>query len=157
MRILVTGGAGFIGANFVRYVLGARPDWPLTNLDALTYAGNPENLEGLESESRYRFVHGDICDRALLDSLLPGLDAVVHFAAESHVDRSILDASAFIVTNVQGTQMLLDAARRAQIARFLFVSTDEVYGSLGASGRFTEASPLAPNSPYAASKAAADL
>lgn len=157
MRILVTGGAGFIGANFVRYVLGARPDWHLTNLDALTYAGNPENLAGLESESRYRFVHGDICDRALLDSLLPGLDALVHFAAESHVDRSILDAGAFIVTNVQGTQILLDAARRAQIARFLFVSTDEVYGSLGASGRFTEASPLAPNSPYAASKAAADL
>ncbi len=157
MRILVTGGAGFIGANFVHYVLAQRPDWEVVNLDALTYAGNLENLAALDGQPRHRFVHGDICDRALLDQLLPGVDAVVHFAAESHVDRSILDATAFIRTNVQGTQTLLDAARQAQTPRFLFVSTDEVYGTLGAQGRFTESSPLAPNSPYAASKAAADM
>jgi dTDP-glucose 4,6-dehydratase len=157
MRILVTGGAGFIGANFVHYVLAHRPDWEVLNLDVLTYAGNLENLAALDAEPRYRFVHGDICDRALLDQLLPGVDAVVHFAAESHVDRSILDATVFIRANVQGTQTLLDAARQAQTPRFLFVSTDEVYGTLGAQGRFTESSPLAPNSPYAASKAAADM
>lgn len=157
MRSLVTGGAGFVGANFVHYVLAERPDWEVVTLDALTYAGNLENLAALEAEPRFRFVHGDVCDRALLDRLLPGVDAVVHFAAESHVDRSILDASAFIRSNVQGTQTLLDAVRQARTQRFLLVSTDEVYGSLGAQGRFTESSPLAPNSPYAASKAAADM
>ncbi|MGH9534136.1 MAG: dTDP-glucose 4,6-dehydratase [Terriglobales bacterium] len=157
MRILVTGGAGFIGANFVRYLLAQRSGCGIVNLDALTYAGNLENLADLESSRRHRFVHGDIRDRVLLDELLPGLDAVVHFAAESHVDRSILDATAFIRSNVEGTQTLLDAARHAQTPRFLFVSTDEVYGSLGAAGRFTETSPVAPTSPYAASKAAAEL
>lgn len=157
MRLLVTGGAGFIGANFIHYVLAQRPDWDILNLDALTYAGNPENLTGPDAHPRYQFIRGDVCDRGLLAGLLPGVDAVVHFAAESHVDRSILDATAFIRTNVQGTQTLLDAARATRISRFLFVSTDEVYGSLGVQGRFTETSPLAPNSPYAASKAAADL
>ncbi|HZT73241.1 MAG TPA: dTDP-glucose 4,6-dehydratase [Terriglobales bacterium] len=157
MRLLVTGGAGFIGSNFVRHALRAQRDLELTNLDALTYAGNLENLAELEADPRYRFVHGDICDAALVDRLMAGQDAVVHLAAESHVDRSILDAAAFIRTNVQGTQTLLDAARRRQVARFVHVSTDEVYGSLGAEGKFTEASPLAPNSPYAASKAAAEL
>lgn len=157
MRSLVTGGAGFVGANFVHYVLAERPDWEVVTLDALTYAGNLENLAALEAEPRFRFMHGDVCDRVLLDRLLPGIDAVVHFAAESHVDRSILDASAFIRSNVQGTQTLLDAVRQAQTPRFLLVSTDEVYGALGSQGRFTESSPLAPNSPYAASKAAADM
>lgn len=157
MRLLITGGAGFIGANFVHYALAQRPDWEIVNLDALTYAGNPENLTGLAAHPRYQFIRGDVCDRPLLDGLLSGVEAVVHFAAETHVDRSILDATAFIRTNVQGTQTLLDAARAAHTPRFLFVSTDEVYGSLGAQGRFTECSPLAPNSPYAASKAAADL
>ncbi|MGH9471115.1 MAG: dTDP-glucose 4,6-dehydratase [Terriglobales bacterium] len=157
MRLLVTGGAGFIGGNFVRQTLASRPDVQVVNLDALTYAGNLENLAGLEGNPRYRFVKGDIGDAALLDQLLPGMDAVVHMAAESHVDRSILDASAFVRTNVLGTQTLLDAARRHRVPRFLHVSTDEVYGSLGAAGRFTETSPLAPNSPYAASKAGSDL
>ena len=156
-KLIITGGAGFIGSNFIRYLLGLRGDVSIVNLDKLTYAGNPENLADFEAHPRYRFVHGDICDRELLDSLLPGADAVVHFAAESHVDRSILSADEFIRTNVLGTQTLLDAARRLGLRRFLHVSTDEVYGSLGSSGRFTEASPLAPNSPYAASKAASDL
>lgn len=157
MRLLVTGGAGFIGSNFVRHTLAWRPEAQVINLDALTYAGNLENLAGLEADPRYRFVRGEIGDAPLLDQLLPGVDAVVHMAAESHVDRSILDATAFVRTNVLGTQTLLDAARRHKVGRFLHVSTDEVYGSLGAEGRFTEASPLAPNSPYAASKAGADL
>lgn len=157
MRLFVTGGAGFIGSHFVRFALARDGETSVVNLDALTYAGNLENLADLEDEPRHRFVRGDIRDAALLEELLPGVDAIVHFAAESHVDRSILDAGAFIRTNVEGTQTLLDAARRHRVARFLHISTDEVYGSLGATGRFTESSPLAPNSPYAASKAASDL
>ncbi|MGH9482995.1 MAG: dTDP-glucose 4,6-dehydratase, partial [Terriglobales bacterium] len=158
---LVTGGAGFIGSNFIRVALAAVPEVRIVNLDALTYSGRRENLADLESDPRYRFVHGDICDRERVAAALE-LDgvraqAIVHFAAESHVDRSIQDADAFIRTNVQGTQTLLDAARRLKLPRFMHVSTDEVYGSLGQTGRFTEASPLAPNSPYAASKTAADL
>jgi len=158
MKILVTGGAGFIGSNFVRYMLEKYPGYRVVNLDLLTYAGNLENLAGIESQGSYRFVRGDIGNEALLQDLFSeGLDAVVNFAAESHVDRSIEDPAHFLKTNVLGTQALLEAVRRHGAPRFLQVSTDEVYGSLGAEGRFTEASHLAPNSPYSASKAAADL
>lgn len=163
-RILVTGGAGFIGSNFVRYWLDRYPASELINLDALTYAGNPENLAEIEARENYRFVHGDICDAELVASLLEeqNIDAVVHFAAESHVDRSILGPEAFIRTNVQGTFTLLEAARHAwkgcyDAHRFLHVSTDEVYGSLDArEPAFTETHAFAPNSPYSASKAASD-
>jgi dTDP-glucose 4,6-dehydratase len=160
MRILVTGGAGFIGSNFVRFVLRERPGASVVNLDKLTYSGNLENLRDVEKDPRYRFVHGDICDAELAAGAAAGCDAVVHFAAESHVDRSIMDGRPFIATNVLGTQTLLDAARRAKVARFLQVGTDEVYGSLPLDRpelKFTENMTLAPNSPYAASKAAADL
>lgn len=158
MKILVTGGCGFIGSNFVRYLLRQTDDDMVVNLDALTYAGNPANLADLAGNPRYSFVQGDICDPSLVRSVMAsGIDVVVHMAAESHVDRSILEASAFVRTNVMGTQILLEAAREAQVRRFVHVSTDEVYGSLGPEGHFTEESPLAPNSPYAASKAAADL
>jgi dTDP-glucose 4,6-dehydratase len=158
-RILVTGGCGFIGANFVRMQLETYPDVEITNLDVLTYAGNPDNLEGLEHDPRYRFVLGDVADRPLvMELIIEGFDAIVHFAAESHVDRSIHDAAPFLRTNVIGTQCLLDAARAAGTPRFVQVSTDEVYGSLQPEDPpFTETTPLAPNSPYAASKAAADL
>jgi dTDP-glucose 4,6-dehydratase len=158
-RILVTGGDGFIGANFIRWELQTYLDLAITNLDALTYAGNPDNLAGLETEPRYRFVLGDVADRDLVTRLVAeGFDAVVHFAAESHVDRSIDNAAPFLRTNVVGTQCLLDAARAAETPRFVQVSTDEVYGTLGPNDPpFTESTPLAPNSPYAASKAGADL
>jgi dTDP-glucose 4,6-dehydratase len=158
MKVLVTGGCGFIGSNFVRYLLQQADDYQVMNLDALTYAGNPANLADLQGHPGYTFIHGDICDRNLVEDVMAsGVDAVVHMAAESHVDRSILDASVFVRTNVLGTQTLLNAARDARVSRFVHVSTDEVYGSLGVDGQFTEESPLAPNSPYAASKAAADL
>jgi len=158
MKMLVTGGAGFIGSNFVRHMLDAHPGCRIVNLDLLTYAGNLENLAGIESREDYRFVRGDIADARLLEELFSGgVEAVVNFAAESHVDRSIEDPAHFLRTNVLGTQALLDAARRHGVSRFLQVSTDEVYGSLGPQGRFTEKSELAPNSPYSASKAAADL
>jgi dTDP-glucose 4,6-dehydratase len=158
MRILVTGGAGFIGANFTRMLLAEGED-RVVNLDLLTYAGNLENLAGLEDDPRYRFVRGDIGDRTLVAQLLAdeGIEAVVHFAAESHVDRSIDAPRVFLETNALGTQVLLEAARQAGVDRFVMISTDEVYGSLGAEGSFVETSPLQPNSPYAASKAAADL
>jgi dTDP-glucose 4,6-dehydratase len=158
-RILVTGGCGFIGANFIRLELEAYPDFEITNLDALTYAGNPDNLAGLDDEPRYRFVQGDIADRPLVMELVAeGFDAIVNFAAESHVDRSIDDATPFLRTNVVGTQCLLDAARAADTPRYVQVSTDEVYGTLRPNDPpFTEKTPLAPNSPYAASKAGADL
>ena len=158
MKLLVTGGAGFIGSNFIRYMLGQHQDIQIVNLDKLTYAGNLENLEDVAWHPHYRFIKGDICDRRVVDELLSeGFDAIVNFAAESHVDRSIQDAQIFMETNVLGTQFLLEAARRHQVERFIHISTDEVYGSLGPTGRFTEETPLAPNSPYAASKAAADL
>jgi dTDP-glucose 4,6-dehydratase len=157
MRILVTGGAGFIGSNFTRLVLDERPDDAVTVLDALTYAGNYETLRPLELHPRFRFVHGDIRDAALVDSLAGSHDAIVHFAAESHVDRSITDPGVFVRTNVEGTVVLLEAAHRHGHGRYVQVSTDEVYGSLGPTGAFTEETPLAPNSPYAASKAAADM
>ncbi|MDD5559438.1 dTDP-glucose 4,6-dehydratase [Candidatus Methylomirabilis sp.] len=158
MRILVTGGAGFIGSNFIRHLLATEPSCRVVNLDKLTYAGNLENLADVERDPRYRFVKGSICDATLVDELLKEeFDALMNFAAESHVDRSIQDARAFVETNVLGTQVILEACRRHRIPRMVQVSTDEVYGSLGPSGRFTEESPLRPNSPYAASKAAADL
>lgn len=158
MRIVVTGGAGFIGANFIRYVLARHPEDEVVNLDLLTYAGDLENLAGIEQHPRYRFVRGDIADPELVAAVLaPGIDAVVNFAAESHVDRSIADPAAFLRTNVTGTLVLLEAAQRSGAPRFVQISTDEVYGSLGATGAFHEASPLQPSSPYAASKAAADL
>ncbi len=159
MNVLVTGGAGFIGSNLVRLLLAERPDWRIVNLDKLTYAGNAENLADLEGSPRYRFVRGDICDGGLVAELFRGeeIDAVMHLAAESHVDRSILAPSIFIETNVRGTQVLLEAAREFGAKRFLQVSTDEVYGSLGPTGLFTERTPLEPSSPYSASKAASDL
>ncbi len=159
--ILLTGGAGFIGSNFVHFVLEHRPDYSIINLDALTYSGNLENLSDVEDNPRYRFVKGDICDPQVLGPLVDEADAIVHMAAESHVDRSILDSSPFIRTNITGTQVLLDAVRRADNpGRFLYVSTDEVYGSLpleDTNAKFTEETPLAPNSPYAASKTGGDL
>ncbi len=158
MRLLVTGGMGFIGSNFIRHMLLKHPDYTLYNLDALTYAAHPDNLQDAASAPAYHFVHGDIGDSTLLNELMAeGVDAVVHFAAESHVDRSIANPGVFLRTNVLGTQTLLDAARTHGVKRFVYISTDEVYGSLGAAGRFTERTPLAPNSPYAASKAGADM
>lgn len=160
--ILVTGGAGFIGSNFVHFVRKHRPGLHIINLDALTYSGNLENLRALEGDAKHEFVKGDIVDRALVEPLMKRADGVVHFAAESHVDRSILDSGPFVRSNVLGTQTLLDALRASEGGRekrFVHVSTDEVYGSLPLERedlKFTEETPLAPNSPYAASKAAAD-
>jgi dTDP-glucose 4,6-dehydratase len=155
--VLVTGGCGFIGSNFVHYLLETDPAVEIVNLDALTYAGNLANLAAVARHPRYRFIHGDVKDRDMVRRAMQGVDSVVHFAAESHVDRSIQDSGPFVRTNVLGTQVLLDAAREFAVARFLQVSTDEVYGSLGPTGAFTEQTPLAPSSPYSASKAAADL
>ena len=157
--ILVTGGSGFIGSNFIRYQLDFDPGIQIVNLDKLTYAGNPENLSEYADSSRYVFERGDIADRDCVARILASreFDVIVNFAAESHVDRSILDSTPFIQTNVVGTQVLLDGCREAGIRRFVQVSTDEVYGSLGDQGAFTETTPLAPNSPYSASKAAADM
>jgi dTDP-glucose 4,6-dehydratase len=157
-RLVVTGGCGFIGSNFIRDQLSRYPEQSLVNIDKLTYAGNLENLADVERNPRYRFERGDICDAEFVNSVIgSGVDAVVNFAAESHVDRSIQDSGPFIRTNVIGTQVLLDACRKAKVNRYVQVSTDEVYGSLGPTGLFTEETPLAPNSPYSASKAAADL
>ncbi len=168
-KILVTGGAGFIGSNFVRYILREHPDYQVINIDKLTYAGNLENLREVEENPRYVFVRGDILDEELISELLNGKhpathnqlpNTIINFAAESHVDRSIEDPSSFVETNVHGTQVLLDGARKAWKGNnnlFVQVSTDEVYGSLGPTGYFTEDTPLAPNSPYSASKAGGDL
>jgi len=156
--LFVTGGCGFIGSNFVRHLLKSDPAVRVTNFDALTYAGNLANLTDVADDPRYRFVKGDITDRvAVTNALAEGTDAVINFAAESHVDRSILDSGPFVRTNVLGTQVLLDAARARKVKRFVQVSTDEVYGSLGPTGFFTETTPLAPSSPYSASKAGADM
>jgi dTDP-glucose 4,6-dehydratase len=159
--ILITGGAGFIGSNFIRFLREHRPQYRIINYDALTYAGNPANLGDLTRDHSYTFIHADICDRAAMTTALTGCDAVVHFAAESHVDRSINDSGPFLSTNVLGTQVLLDACRDVGcVQRIIHIGTDEVYGSLPLDRpdqRFTEESPLRPNSPYAASKAAADL
>ncbi|HVF91169.1 MAG TPA: dTDP-glucose 4,6-dehydratase [Blastocatellia bacterium] len=156
MLIFITGGAGFIGSNFIRHLLSDHPDYRIINFDKLTYAGNLDNLGDVESSPRYSFVRGDICDRAAVDGALGAADVVVNFAAESHVDRSIERAADFVETNVKGTQILLDAARQAGVSRFVQVSTDEVMGSCAEGEYFTESSPLRPNSPYAASKAAAE-
>jgi len=155
MRVLVTGGAGFIGSHFVRHLLTTHPEYEVVNLDKLTYAGNPANLADVAADPRYRFVHGDICDATLVREVMAGCDAVVNFAAESHVDRSIQDAGEFLRTDVFGTWVLLEAARLHRISRYLQVSTDEVYGSIGR-GAFRETDPLRPSSPYAASKAGGD-
>lgn len=156
MRILVTGGCGFIGSNFVRHIL-KNTDYEIINLDALTYSGNPDNLKDMEKNRRFRFVRGRIEDKKQVSDLLTGVDYVVNFAAESHVDRSILDPRPFIVTNIEGTATLLDACRQSGIKKMVHISTDEVYGELGESGKFVETLPLLPNSPYSASKAAADM
>jgi dTDP-glucose 4,6-dehydratase len=156
MKLLVTGGAGFIGSNFVRHMAARQPHWQLIVLDKLTYAGNLQNLAGVLETANVPFLRLDICDPAVSDALR-GCDAVVHFAAESHVDRSIEDGTPFVRTNVEGTWRLVEAAKKFGIGRFIHVSTDEVYGSLGSEGRFTEDSPLQPTSPYAASKAASDV
>lgn len=156
--LFVTGGCGFIGSNFVRHLLATDPAVRVINFDALTYAGNLANLADVANDPRYAFVKGDITDRSAVMTALPdGADALINFAAESHVDRSILDSGPFVRTNVLGTQVLLDAARAKKVRRYVQVSTDEVYGSLGPTGLFTETTPLSPNSPYSASKAAADM
>ncbi|PFK21273.1 dTDP-glucose 4,6-dehydratase [Bacillus cereus] len=159
MKILVTGGAGFIGSNFVRYMAKKYPEYNIVNLDSLTYAGNLENLKDIEELSNYKFVKGDIADRQFINQLFKEekFDYVLNFAAESHVDRSITNPDIFIQTNIQGTQVLLDAAKNAEVKKYLQVSTDEVYGTLGETGYFTEETPLASNSPYSSSKAGADL
>jgi dTDP-glucose 4,6-dehydratase len=164
MRILVTGGCGFIGSNFILHMLASHKDYLIVNLDALTYAGNPDNLLSLKNDKRYSFVKADICDADACKAVFGNndFDAVVHFAAESHVDRSIEGPAAFVLTNVLGTQNLLQCAKNAwkgayENKRFIHISTDEVYGSLGATGSFCETTPIAPNSPYSASKAGSDL
>lgn len=159
MNLLVTGGAGFIGSNFIRHILNKYPEYRVINLDKLTYAGNLENLTGVDKDPRYAFEKGDICDKARVQLCVMRyeIDAIINFAAESHVDRSILGAAEFVQTNIVGTNVLLEVAKELKIKRFLQVSTDEVYGSLGLTGLFTEETPLHPNSPYSASKASADM
>lgn len=157
MRLLITGGAGFIGSNFIHHILKKYPDYEIINLDGLTYAGNLENLKELENDPRYTFVKGDICNKELAEELVAKVDVVVHFAAESHVDRSIMDSEAFVRTNVIGTHILLEAARKAGNKRFHHVSTDEVFGSLQPEDApFSETTPYDPRSPYSASKAGSD-
>ena len=154
--ILVTGGAGFIGSNFVRYMVNKYSDYKIVVLDALTYAGNRENLQDLEDKPNYEFHHGNICDRDVVDKLTAKCEVIINFAAETHVDRSILEAGSFIQTDVVGTFTLLEAAKKHKINRYIQISTDEVYGSIE-DGSFSETSPLQPNSPYSASKASGDL
>lgn len=163
MKILVTGGCGFIGSNFIRYILKKYSDYEIVNIDALTYAGNLVNLRDIKKDKRYCFVHGRIEDKKFVENVLGDADYIVNFAAETHVDRSIQNSSPFLTTNVLGTHTLLEAARsilvtrKASIKKFVHISTDEVYGALGNKGKFTEKTTLAPNSPYSASKASADL
>lgn len=158
MNVLITGGAGFIGSHFLRYVTRKYSTYRFINLDALTYAGDLRNLAALQAQENYQFIQGDICDSKLVNSIVAaGIDIIVNIAAESHVDRSIANARSFIETNISGTFTLLEAARRYGVRSFIQVSTDEVYGSLGSDGAFTEESPLQPNNPYAASKTSADL
>jgi dTDP-glucose 4,6-dehydratase len=157
--MLITGGAGFIGSNFIHYMMDHNPDYRIINVDKLTYAGNLENLKDIEANPNYTFVKADICDVNAINSVFSSyaIDYIINFAAESHVDRSIEDASIFLKTNILGTQVLLDAARKYGVKKFVQISTDEVYGSLGPTGYFTEDTPLSPNSPYSASKASADM
>ncbi|MGG3507626.1 dTDP-glucose 4,6-dehydratase [Paenibacillus lautus] len=159
MKLLVTGGAGFIGSNFVIYMLQQYPTYEIINMDALTYAGNLENLKSVENNDNYTFIKADIANKEAVEQIFEHhqIEVVVNFAAESHVDRSILEPEVFVNTNVLGTQVLLDAAKKHNVTKFVQVSTDEVYGSLGETGLFTEETPLAPNSPYSASKAGGDL
>jgi len=157
MKLLVTGGAGFIGSCFIRHILTKYPEYKVINLDLLTYAGNLENLNDIKDNPNYKFVHGDICDKKLVRELICQVDCCLNFAAESHVDRSITDPDIFINTNILGTHNLLNAAKEINLSRYVQVSTDEVYGSLGATGYFTENTQIAPNSPYSASKASADM
>jgi dTDP-glucose 4,6-dehydratase len=156
MKLLVTGGAGFIGSHFIRYILSMHASYTVVNLDKLTYAGNLENLRDIEDNPHYRFVKGDICDPAQVNSLAQEVDVIINFAAETHVDRSILEPGGFIQTDMYGTYVLMEGARKFHHHRYIQISTDEVYGSI-ATGAFTEESPLHPNSPYAASKAAGDM
>ena len=156
-KILITGGCGFIGSNFIRYYLKRHDDVEIVNFDKLTYAGKKENLSDVEDDRRYSFVKGDVAVMSQVKEVMEGIDSVVHFAAESHVDRSIIDPGIFIQTNITGTYNLLECARENGVRKFIHISTDEVYGSLGAEGSFTENSPLSPNSPYSASKASSDL
>ncbi len=156
-RILVTGGAGFIGSNFIRYMVNKYSEYEIINLDDLTYCGNLENLKDIENKDNYSFVKGNICDKAVVDELVEKSDYVINFAAESHVDRSISDPEIFIKSNVLGTQVLLNAAKQYGVEKYIQISTDEVYGSLGKTGYFKETTPLQPNSPYSASKASGDL
>src|SRR5690348_2190507 len=157
MKILVTGGAGFIGSNFIRMVLAQRANWGIVNYDKLTYAGNLANLTEVASNRNYAFIKGDICDASAVEAAMRGCDAVVHFAAESHVDRSIYEPSRVIQTNITGTFVLLQVARKLAISRFIHISTDEVYGDLLADSFATEEHALCPSSPYSASKASADF
>ena len=157
MKILITGGAGFIGSCFARYMLNKHQDYKIINLDALTYAGNIENLSDVKDNPNYSFVKGNICDKNLIVELTKDVDAIINFAAETHVDNSISNPNIFIETNVVGTLNLLEAAKNNKVERYLQVSTDEVYGSLGKDGYFTERTPISPNSPYSASKASADM
>lgn len=156
MRLLITGGAGFMGSNFIRYILEKYPDYKIVNLDKLTYAGNPENLRDVEKNPNYKFVQGCICDAKIVDPLAKDADVIINYAAETHVDRSIISASDFAMTDVIGTQTLLEAAKKYKHLRYIQISTDEVFGSLE-KGKFNEESPFLPNSPYAASKAGGDL
>lgn len=156
MKVLVTGGAGFIGSNFIRHMLNKYPDYEVVNLDKLTYAGNLDNLRDIESNPRYSFVKGDICDSQVVGQVIKGCDFVVNFAAETHVDRSIMEAGSFVNTDVLGTYVLLEAVKEHKVEKFLHISTDEVYGSIN-EGSFKETDPLSPSSPYSASKAGADM
>lgn len=157
VRLLVTGGAGFIGSTFIKLMLTNHPDWKITNLDALTYAGNLFNLKEIEGNKNYKFIHGNICNKELVENLVKDHDYIVNFAAETHVDRSIEASKDFIQTNINGVHNILEACRKYGIKRFVQISTDEVYGSIEGDGYFYETTPLSPNSPYSASKASADL